>query len=65
MKRCCICDKQIGIGHNALCKEHWEQYNDQLQAPWLRFLIASEHRERRHRRKTNNYLSIEDLAGTI
>ncbi len=65
MKQCCICGKSIGIGHNALCKEHWEEYKDQLNEPWLRFLIADEHRERRYRRKVKNYLSIEELAGNI
>lgn len=62
MKRCCICDRPIGIGHNALCKEHWETYKGSLNAPWLKFLIACEHRERRHYRKVKNYLSLEEMV---
>jgi hypothetical protein len=63
MKECCICGAYIAIGHDALCREHWEEYKEHLDEPWLKYLIAHEHRERRYRRKTVNYISLEDTIG--
>lgn len=63
MKECCICGASILFGHDALCKEHWEEYKDNLQEPWLKYLIACEHRERRYRRRTRNFFSTENILG--
>ena len=62
MKHCCICDRQIYIGYAYFCKKHWVKYKDSLDEPWIKYLVASEQRERENFRKTSSNVSLHKLV---
>ena len=61
MKRCCICDKDILIGHAYLCWNCYQIYKPDMKSRWLNYLCSTEQNERNRFRREPALESIDDL----